>query len=308
MSKVVVLGEVMLDYYTYGVVNRINPEAPTLILEAKNDFYTLGGAGNVAKNLVGLGIKSVLVTITRNDSAGRKVERLAKKHGIKLVSVQDDRPTIIKHRFIAMGYNQQLLRVDREERNPISKKYAQQLARHIKKINPDLIIVSDYGKGLITSELMKELNKYKSRMIVDPKPKNIDLYKDVLLIKPNLKEASAILGRTIENTDREVERAGKELLKKYKANIVITRGEKGATLIKKDKVYNFEALAREVHDVSGAGDTFIATIGYGLLNKQSLEEAVDLANKAASIVVGKLGTVAIKREELENYEDILSKK
>ena len=308
MSKILVLGEVMLDYYTYGVVERINPEAPVPVIEVKREEYTLGGAGNVAKNLVGLKENPILVSICNHDEAGIKIRELARNLGIDTYFINDSRPTIVKHRFIALGYNQQLLRVDKEERTPLSREHADRILEKISEINPEIIVISDYGKGLITPYLMDKLKQiYKGKILVDPKPKNIKNYRNVYLIKPNMKEARMILGEEIINENQEVGRAARKIMEKYSANIVITRGDKGATLATlKGEIYHLKAKARQVHDVSGAGDTFIATLTYAIKNGYSLKQAVELANKAASIVVGKLGTVAITREELEENEDILS--
>ena len=215
MEKILVLGEVMLDYYTYGVIERISPEAPVPIIDLREEKYTLGGAGNVAKNLVGLKEKPWLISICNQDMAGIKIKRLTKKLGIKTYFVNDSRPTIIKHRFIALGYNQQLLRVDKEEKKPLKKEEADKIIRKIITIKPEIIIISDYGKGLITPYLMKKLKqKYKGKILVDPKPKNIKEYKNAYLIKPNIKEARIILGEEISNTDNDVERAIKKMVKK----------------------------------------------------------------------------------------------
>ncbi len=292
----------MLDKYTYGKVERINPEAPVPILNVVKENYTLGGAGNVAKNLASLKEEVFLIGIINNDEFGRCIEKLCEEHNIKYFFVKDGRPTIVKHRFIAIGYNQQLLRVDYEETRPLDEKNHSKILEVIKDLNKraNLMIISDYAKGLITKDFMDRLKKeFKGKILVDPKPKNIEFYRGVFLIKPNLKETSQILGEEIENIDYSVEKAGLKLVERFNSNFVITRSERGATLITLDgEVYHIPTEVREVHDVSGAGDTFIAVLAYALNKGYGLKEAVELANKASSIVVGKVGTATVSLEEL----------
>ncbi|MEO2118106.1 MAG: PfkB family carbohydrate kinase [Methanocaldococcus sp.] len=299
---IIVLGEVMLDKYTYGKVERINPEAPVPILNVVEERYTLGGAGNVANNISSLNHDVFLISILNNDEFGKCIEELCNKNNIEYHFISDGRPTIVKHRFVAMGYNQQLLRVDYEKVYPINDELSSKILEVIKNLNgkSDILIISDYAKGLITRELIEGIKKeFKGKILVDPKPKNIDFYKDVYLIKPNLKEASQILGREIENKNNEVEKAGLELVDKYNSNFVITRSEKGATLITLDgEIFHIPTKVKEVHDVSGAGDTFIAVLGYALDKGYNLVDAVKLANKASSIVVGKVGTATVSLDEL----------
>jgi len=295
-----ILGEVMLDKYTYGKVERINPEAPVPVLSVVEEKYTLGGAGNVANNVMSLKHNAFLLSVCNNDLFGECVRKLCDENGIKYFFLTDGRPTIVKHRFVALGYNQQLLRVDHEEKNPLDGKYTKVIVKKILELNPKILIVSDYAKGFITKSLMDNIIKhFKGKILVDPKPNNINLYENAYLIKPNLKETSEILERRIENTDEDVEKAGLELVNEYNTNVVITRSEKGSTLITTDEeIYHIPTKAKEVHDVSGAGDTYIATLGYALDHGYDLVDAVKLANKASSIVVGKVGTATVSLEEL----------
>ena len=295
------LGDAMLDKYTYGKVERINPEAPVPVLNVVEERYTLGGAGNVANNIASLKEDVVLLGVcNENGDFGMQMIELCKKNNIKYYFITDGRPTIVKHRFVALGYNQQLLRVDYEKNNPLDCNYSKMFVDKILELNPNVLIISDYAKGVITKDLMAYLKKqYSGKILIDPKPKNIDLYKDVFLIKPNLKEASEIVGREIENNNNNVEKAGLEIVDKYNANVVITRSEKGSTLITLDgEIYHIPTEVREVYDVSGAGDTYIATLGYALNKNYDLVDAVKLANRASSIVVGKVGTATVSLEEL----------
>ncbi|WP_456472945.1 bifunctional heptose 7-phosphate kinase/heptose 1-phosphate adenyltransferase [Methanocaldococcus sp.] len=301
---IIVLGDVMLDKYTYGKVERINPEAPVPILNVVEEKYTLGGAGNVANNIASLKHDVFLISILNNDEFGKCIKKLCNENNIKYYFVSDGRPTIVKHRFVAMGYNQQLLRVDYEKIYPISEEISNKILDKIKELNSksNILIISDYAKGLITKELMKKIKKeFKGKILVDPKPKNIEFYKDVYLIKPNLKEVSQIIGKEIENKDDDLEKVGLELVEKFNSNFVITRSEKGATLITLNgDIYHIPTKVKEVHDVSGAGDTFIAVLAYALDNGYDLIDAVKLANKASSIVVGKVGTATVSLDELFN--------
>ncbi len=300
-----VLGEVMLDKYTYGKVERINPEAPVPILHVVDEKYTLGGAGNVANNIVSLNEKACLISLcNENEVFGKCIKDICEIRGIQHYFITDGRPTIVKHRFVALGYNQQLLRVDYEEKHPLDKNYSKIFVDKILEINPNILIISDYAKGMITKGLMENIKKqFNGKLLIDPKPKNIDLYNDAYLIKPNLKEASEIVGREINNTDDDVEKAGIEISEKYNSNVVITRSEKGSTLITRDnEIYHIPTKVQEIHDVSGAGDTYIATLGYALNNNYNLVDAVKLANKASSIVVGKVGTATVSLNELFNME------
>ncbi len=301
-KPIIVLGEVMLDKYTFGKVERINPEAPVPVLNVTRENCTLGGAGNVANNLKALEEEVYLISIAGDDENSKVIKNICKEKGIEYFFVSDDRPTIVKHRFVAEGYNQQLLRVDYEIKNHISNILCNKILDKISEIDSDILIISDYAKGLITPYLMENLKKeFKGKILVDPKPKNVNLYKDVFLIKPNFKETCEILGFEIKNDDKELEKYGKELVKKYNSNFVITRSDKGATLVTlNNEILHVKPKVKELHDVSGAGDTFIATIAFGLNNGYDLKECVKLANKASSIVVSKFGTSTVSLEELFN--------
>ena len=300
-----VLGDVMIDKYTYGVVERINPEAPVPIINVVTEKITLGGSGNVAKNIASLREKVTLFSVcNEKDPFGKQVINLCKKKNISFYFVTDGRPTIVKHRFIALGYNQQLLRVDYEKKHALPFKISKNLINKVTKAHLKVLIISDYNKGLITKELMEEIKKrFKGKILVDPKPNNIQFYKGVFLIKPNLKEASLIVGRKLKNENKDIEKAGLEIMREYHTNVAITRGSKGSTLITtNEKIYHIPTEVAKVHDVSGAGDTYISTLGYALSKKHDLLEAVKLANKASSIVVGKLGTATVSLNELFNDE------
>jgi len=300
---ILVLGEVMLDKYTYGKVERINPEAPVPIINVVTKKYAIGGAGNVANNIASLNHPVCLISSANlNDEFGKKITEICENNNIECKFISDGRPTILKHRFVALGYNQQLLRADYEEKNPFSDEYIDELIQNFKNLkdNSNVLIISDYNKGLLNQNLVTKIKKeFNGKILVDPKPENIELYTNVYVIKPNLSEASKILGREIQNENGSVETAGLELVKKYNSNIVITRSEKGVSVFTKDgKVEHICTKVKDIHDVSGAGDTFIATLSYAVDKGYDLIDAVKLANKASSIVVSKSGTATITLEEL----------
>ncbi|MBA2840137.1 rfaE bifunctional protein kinase chain/domain [Methanococcus maripaludis] len=305
---ITVLGEVMLDKYTYGKVERINPEAPVPIINVITKKYAIGGAGNVANNIAFLKHPVLLISsVNLSDEFGKKIAEICDENKITYTFVSDGRPTILKHRFVAVGYNQQLLRADYEEKKAFSDNIINEIISNFKNLNDSsVLIISDYNKGLITQNLISELKReFKGKILVDPKPENINMYTDVYLIKPNLFEASKILGKEIINDDVSVESAGLELVKRFNSNFVITRSEKGVSVFTKDgKIEHICGKVRDVHDVSGAGDTFIATLAYAIDKNYDLIDAVKLANRASSIVVSKSGTATVTLDELfgDTYE------
>lgn len=287
----------MLDKYTFGKIERINPEAPVPIVHVTKEEYRLGGAANVANNLASLNCDVALLGVANNDFAGSKLKQICDTNNIKTFLFSDGRPTIIKQRFIADMYNQQVLRVDHEEKHNIDDAIVDKVVNQVIELNPNIVIISDYAKGIVTSYLMNELKqKFKGKILVDPKPQNFGLYKDVFLIKPNASEARQYLG--CDDVVDNISKMSREL----NANILVTLGKNGSVLFdsSKNESFSVESLAKDVYDVSGAGDTYLATLAYALDNNFELKNAMQLANKAASIVVGKVGTATITYSELFN--------
>lgn len=291
-GKIAVIGDIILDEYVFGLVNRINPEAPVPILKLSQKEYRLGGAANVAHNIFTLGGHCVLIGRIGKD---KKIKKILDDKNIHYDFVEDDTiPTITKTRF--MAGNQQLLRLDEEEITPINTKDIKKIIKKVR--NVELIIVSDYQKGVVTKELMDELRNLNKKIIVDPKISKPELFKNVYLIKPNKKEAENAL-RMIINNEEDVDNAGKKLQKEYNSNILITRDKNGVSLFEKGKTpLHIPTNAKKVYEECGAGDTMIATIGVALCSGKSLEESIVLANKAAAIVVGKMGTSTASSKEL----------
>jgi rfaE bifunctional protein kinase chain/domain len=298
-KRVLVLGDLMLDKYIWGDVIRISPEAPVPVVEVKKDTSCLGGAGNTSHNLESLGAFPLLVGVVGNDSEGQWIkENVPDNRGI---FTDDNRPTIVKTRIIA--HQQQVVRVDLEKKTAISSMIEEQMFNFIQEEKYNGILISDYNKGTLTKSLVNKVLSFTQEkripVIVDPKFENFFLFSPVTLIAPNHFEAERIVQHECW-TDSEVEKAGQKILSQISAlYLILKRGEQGLTVFEKGKKpLHIPTGAREVYDVTGAGDTVIATAALALLSGGSIQEAAILANAAAGIVVGKIGTAAVTSEEL----------
>jgi rfaE bifunctional protein kinase chain/domain len=298
-KRVLVLGDIMLDKYIWGDVIRISPEAPVPVVEVKRDTSCLGGAGNTAHNLESLGAFPLLVGVVGNDSEGQWIkENVPDDRGI---FTDDNRPTIVKTRIVA--HQQQVVRVDLEKKAGISSMIEEQMFNFIQEEKYEGILLSDYNKGTLTKSLVNRVLSFAQErrvpVIVDPKFENFFLFSPVTLISPNHFEAKKIVQHECW-TDSEAERAGEKILSQVSAlYLILKRGEKGMTIFERGKKpLHIPAVAKEVYDVTGAGDTVIATAALALLSGGSIQEAAVLANAAAGIVVGKIGTAAVTSEEL----------
>lgn len=302
-KRILVIGDIILDRYIWGRVNRISPEAPVPIVEVTNDSFLLGGAANVANNIVALTGNATVTGVIGKDRAGEVVRELLKERGIEIAVFEDSRPTTIKTRVIA--HNQQVVRFDKEDRTVISGKALRGVLDYLRASLKgfDAIILSDYKKGMISRSLISEilrLTKTSRKFVaVDPKVGHFHLYKGVSIITPNLSEASH--GSGIEITDEDsLIRAGKMLLKKLSCQaVLITRGEEGMSLFVNNRITHIPTVARHVYDVTGAGDTVIATLTLAHTAGATLEEAAMIANHAAGIVVGEVGTAAVTADKLK---------
>ncbi|MBI4685284.1 MAG: D-glycero-beta-D-manno-heptose-7-phosphate kinase [Nitrospirae bacterium] len=293
-KKILVIGDLVLDRYVWGKVNRISPEAPVPIVEVTHENFLLGGAANVAHNIVSLGGHVTVVGIIGSDRGGDILKKILDEKGILCCVFDDKRPTIVKTRVIA--HNQQVVRFDREDNKKVEGKTFDMLVESIKKAiqEHDAVIISDYKKGVISSELISEVIKAarpkKKFVAVDPKTGHFHCYKNVSLITPNLMEASHGSGIEIKD-EKSLIKAGKTLLKKLSCKaVLITRGEEGMSLFEKNNFVNIPTVARHVYDVTGAGDTVIAAFTLAYASGATLEEAALIANHAAGIVVGEVGT------------------
>lgn len=297
--KVLVIGDVMLDRYVIGKVSRISPEAPVPVLEIQKEEFKGGGASNVFLNLRALGSEASLLSVIGNDLEGEELKKILGEKGIFLIH-DSSRPTTVKTRVIT--HNQQVVRMDREISKKISDTMVKKMLKPVNLENFDGILISDYNKGVITESLMKEILKSKTtklKISVDPKVENISLYKNTTLISPNHGEAERMTGIKMIKDEDFIQGAKKirEMLNcQY---VVITRGEQGMTFLgEKNTQGHLPAKAREVYDVTGAGDTVISILTLSILSGAKLKEGCELANYGASVAVSRLGTTAVSSQEL----------
>ena len=308
--KLLVVGDIMMDRSILGKVSRISPEAPVPVIIAETEDFNLGGAANVAHNIRSLGGTVSLCGIVGDDENGKKIYRKIVERGIRTqgIFIEQGRQTTVKTRIIAHHpHYQQLVRVDRETTDHPKASTFRSLSKFLtEKIEDfDGVVFSDYGKGLLTRKLIqtivKKAKKSKKLIMVDPKLKNFFFYKGATVITPNTNEASEA-SRTPATDQSSVEKMGRSLLKRLKCNaLVITQGEKGMTIFEpRQKPYPVPTVAKEVYDVTGAGDTVIGTMALALGTGRgvSVKDAASLANYAAGIVVGKVGTAIVSSEEL----------
>ncbi len=299
-KRIAVIGDVMIDRYIWGNVNRISPEAPVPIVEVESESSRLGGAANVANNIVSLGGSTQLIGIVGNDFSGKEFRSILEEQNSSSDGIITDssRPTTVKTRVIA--HHQHVVRIDSEEKKDIGqdiqKKIFSALEKNIDSI--DGIIIEDYNKGVVVKDLIHAIidlaNRKKKIITIDPKLNNFFEYKNVTVFKPNKKETEEALGKKIKN-DADVIAAGKILIEKLNAeNILLTRSEKGMSLFEKSgTVSHIPTNARNVADVSGAGDTVIATLTAMLAAGATIGEAALLANYAGGIVCGEVGIITI---------------
>lgn len=301
--RICVIGDVMLDTYTYGKVERISAEAPVPVIQIVKELSVLGGAGNVLANIVTVGARSTLVSTIGRDTAGKKIHDLllditpdTNRH---LLVEDESKPTIVKQRIVAS--NQQLLRIDTEDTSPVGNKVTFQVVAKLESIlaDVDAICISDYGKGFITAGLMEMISAIAARnnipVIVDTKPKNIAYFFNCTLISPN---ESELMDMTTTGT---IEERAQALAVKTKSNILVTLGGNGVYYADaRDVSHNFSlpSFATDVRDVSGAGDTVIAFAVIGLALGLGMIDAVTIANHAAAISVSKPHTAVVTPEEL----------
>jgi len=306
--RVLVVGDVMLDRYCFGEVDRISPEAPVPIVRVQREIAGPGGAANVANNIARLGAHATLIGMTGRDGPGRELARLAGKAGIAAHFVADAFATTTKTRII--GAHQQMLRLDVEENLPPGavRGLIGMLARCID--DADVVILSDYGKGVcggrVCRAVLDAAKKRRLPVVVDPKAEDWSKYAGADFISPNVKELSMAAGRTVPNEDARIEAAARELLARYRlGSLLVTRSEKGMSLISGNRSLHMHSRAQEVFDVSGAGDTVVATFAVAHAAGLPVDSSLSLANAAAGIVVAKIGTCPIELPELETAAETL---
>ncbi|MEA2014795.1 MAG: D-glycero-beta-D-manno-heptose-7-phosphate kinase [Thermodesulfobacteriota bacterium] len=305
-SKVLIIGDIMVDQFIWGKVSRISPEAPVPVVKVTSESLLLGGCANVLNNVFSMGGKATVSGIVGSDNMGRWLADRLKKMNIDTagVIVEDQRPTIVKTRVVA--HNQQVVRFDREDKSPVAQDSLQRIMEYTKSIKDDLgaVIISDYNKGVFSEELIRGIREITSRsgiiLCIDPKQSDFSLYQGCDLITPNHQETERALGVELE-TSEDITKGGKALIKKFDfRNLLITRGEEGMSLFESDgSVTHIPTVAREIFDVTGAGDTVIGVFALCIAAGATFREASFLANHAAGIAVGKVGTSPVYQDELK---------
>ena len=305
-SRVLILGDVMLDEYVWGTVSRISPEAPVPVVAVRSESVKVGGAGNVATNVAALGGQASLIGLVGDDAVA---ERLG--HELELAGVKSDglivdrsRPTTVKSRVVAGS--QHIVRFDRESDAPISPAIRERVVAAVRErlSGADVLLISDYAKGLIGPGLVRAVLAMTTRqgriVAVDPKVQHLPLFKGVTVVAPNHHEAAAAAHLQVRN-EADLLRVGRVLLRRLQAQaVLITRGEQGMSLFEAEKaVVHIQTVAREVYDVTGAGDTVMGALSLALAAGADMREAAMIANYAAGVVVGKRGTATVTRGELE---------
>jgi D-beta-D-heptose 7-phosphate kinase/D-beta-D-heptose 1-phosphate adenosyltransferase len=303
--KILVIGDIMMDRFIWGKVSRISPEAPVPVVVVEKETFLLGGAANVVNNIHSLGGKVSLCGVVGDDETGQKIINKLTEMGIGIqgIFVEQGRQTTVKTRIIA--HQQQLVRIDRETTDHLSGSTFRNLSEFLKRNVEEYhgIILSDYGKGLLTRELIRSTirraREAKKFVLADPKLKNFFLYKGATVVTPNTAEASVASGIPIDDFS-SLRKAGKILLKRLRCNVlVITRGEEGMAIFEPhQEPLLVSTVAKEVYDVTGAGDTVIGTMALALGAGAKVIDAANLANFAAGIVVAKVGTATVHQEEL----------
>ena len=298
-TRLLVVGDVMLDRYWFGDTHRISPEAPVPVVQVGKVDERLGGAANVARNVAALGGHATILGVIGDDEPGQRVTLLLTASGVdSQLEVDSKVPTIVKLRVIAR--QQQLIRLDFEE-PPSDKTLARKLERFEKSLaDADVVILSDYGKGALDQvSLMIEQARAQNKVIlVDPKGEDYEKYRGATVLTPNRSELRQVVGRW--SGEEDLTKKAQDLRRSLNLQaLLLTRSEEGMSLFTDAGVSHVKAQAREVFDVSGAGDTVIATLAVALAAKWPLEKAMALANRAGGIVVGKLGTATVTSEELQ---------
>ncbi len=306
-TNILVLGDLILDHYIWGSVSRVSPEAPVPVVHVKSESYRMGGAANVYQNILSLGGQVELCGVLGSDAAGKQVLQEI-HHPSKLgpgIFIDKSRPTIKKTRVIA--HNQQIVRFDVEHRDSVSQPIQRKILRHVTARLPHLscIVISDYAKGLITEELMQHIRElakpYEVPIIVDPKVEHMSYYAGVTVITPNHLEAKQAAGY-LPTQEIPIEQIGTSLQKRLHCQaVVVTRGEEGMSIFEQNgNTWTIPAVARQVYDVTGAGDTVISTLALALSAKAPIADAAVLANQAAGIVVGIVGTATVTQSQLRH--------
>jgi D-beta-D-heptose 7-phosphate kinase/D-beta-D-heptose 1-phosphate adenosyltransferase len=303
--RVLVLGDVMVDEYVWGTVSRISPEAPVPVVAVRSESLKIGGAGNVAANIAALGGRAEIVGVVGTDAAAERLTHELERAGVKTngLIVDGSRPTTVKSRVVAGS--QHVVRFDRESDAPLNPTVRSRVIQQVRERLPeaDVLLVSDYAKGVIGARLVREVlavaARLKKPVAVDPKVQHVSLFRGVTVIAPNHHEAAAA-ARILVREEADLMRVGAALLRRLKARaVLITRGERGMSLFEAGRpATHIPTFAREVYDVTGAGDSVMAVLALALAAGAPMRAAAVLANYGAGVVVGKRGTATVSRAEL----------
>ena len=306
-SAVLVVGDVMVDHFIWGKVSRISPEAPVPVVDVQKDSVMLGGSANVLNTIYAMGGRVYMAGVIGDDGIGKGLLRQLKEREIDTegIVIEKGRPTTLKTRIVAHG--QQVVRFDSESKKPIPKTSCDKILAYVKSLRAKIgaIVISDYNKGVVSRELIDGIRNIvkgsKIFLCVDPKQSDFSIYEGIHVITPNHHEAGRAAGLEFVNGD-DLLKLGETLLNKFDFQaLLVTRGEEGMSLFERGRQIDhthFSAQAKEVYDVTGAGDTVIGLLALALASQANLKEATSLANHAAGIVVGKVGTSTVSREEL----------
>lgn len=307
-KNILVIGDVMLDRYFFGISKRISPEAPVPILLKKNEKIVLGGAANVAINIKKAKQKVSVLSVIGDDEKGNMLIKLLNQNEIdsSLIIKDKERCTCVKNRFVGQN-NIQMFRFDEEITEKVNletnEKVLKILEENVSKY--DLVVISDYNKGLLnslnTSKMIEIANKNNIKTIIDVKEPKYEKYKNAYIIKPNVSELQDITKMKVD-TEKDIEEASKTLLKNTNCKYVLTtRGKDGMMLVSNEGITNIKCESKEVYDVTGAGDTVISYLATGISNNISLLDSIQIANYAAGVGVSKMGTYAVAIDEIKNY-------
>jgi rfaE bifunctional protein kinase chain/domain len=306
--KILVVGDVMLDRYWRGSVERISPEAPVPVVRLEKTSLSAGGAANVAANIAGLGATPFLVGAIGDDYEGKALAEILQKQGIcsDFLVTAAEKPTIVKTRIVAQS--QHVVRIDQEEIAFPNKEHEENICALIEKLfdEIDLVLISDYAKGLLTENILARLitsgRGRNKKVLIDPKGKNFSKYRNASMLTPNKREAMEAVGHRAVNED-ELDEIGFELMEMLDLeSLLITKGEQGMSLFQRGiEPFHLNSLARKVFDVTGAGDTVISTLAVALGASADLPSAAEISNIAAGLVVEEIGTTVITREKLTEH-------
>lgn len=310
--NILVIGDLMIDHYLWGKCERISPEAPVQVVDIQKETTVLGGAGNVINNLKSLGAKVCVLSVVGNDDVASELKSMLELVGAtSFLLEEEDRKTSKKSRIMAS--HSQVVRYDKESKNDISKESEKKLLKRFEDEleNFDVVLFSDYGKGVLTDDLTKNLlriaNSKNKKVLVDPKGNDYSKYSGAYLLTPNKKEAELATNIKIED-EKSLQSALEKLKSVATLEIsLITLSEDGIAVLHEEKVTKKPTVAREVYDVTGAGDTVLASLGFAIALENDIYSSMEFANLAAGVVVGKLGSATVTLDEIEEYKTSLNK-